>query len=108
MPTDQGNVTKLAYGTIGGVLLFSSSGMPQDTATWSQINSMPLCWATTYLTAVHTCRWAAGAGGLAPALAPRSSCTCNAHIGMLHTPSHSLSSRLRPFFPQSKQLSVLP
>ncbi len=48
--------------TTNGVVSFSAKDMPQDAATWARINSVPLCWATTYLRAAHSCRQASKQG----------------------------------------------
>lgn len=55
--TDQGNVTSWPYGTVGGELVFLPEDLPQDTATWAQVDSMPLCWSFTYLQAAHACSY---------------------------------------------------
>eukprot|EP00887_Chlorella_sp_A99_P007886 scaffold20.g7886.t1 len=54
IPTNQ-NASSYAYESIGGSIDFTSSQMPQDTATWEQIGNIPLCYAFDFLQASHLC-----------------------------------------------------
>lgn len=51
--------------TTDGMVTFSAKDMPQDAATWARIQTVPLCWATIYLRAAHSCRQAGAAGARA-------------------------------------------
>lgn len=51
--------------TTDGMVSFSAKDMPQDAATWARIQTVPLCWATIYLRAAHSCRQAGAAGARA-------------------------------------------
>jgi hypothetical protein len=55
--TNQDNATSWEYQTTDGVVSFAAKDMPQDASTWARINSVPLCWATTYLRAAHSCSY---------------------------------------------------
>lgn len=40
--------------------------LPQDQEGWARIDSMPLCWTTSYLAAAHACSYACFLGQFAP------------------------------------------
>ncbi|KAL4418858.1 hypothetical protein ABPG77_002925 [Micractinium sp. CCAP 211/92] len=66
LDTSQGGATSWPYNTTGGSLPFAGSDMPEDASTWEQLNSMPLCWATSYLTAAHGCSYMCFTSAFAP------------------------------------------
>lgn len=66
LDTSQGGAVSWPYNTTGGSLPFAGKDMPEDAATWEQLTSMPLCWATSYLTAAHACSYMCYTSAFAP------------------------------------------